>query len=158
MFCAIFNFQTRSRVHAAFRHVVTKGVPAYMGRDLWHLHFIDTVVLLANVLKVFLPMQGYHRHIIFVQIKESAFAVNHRLFFTFFLFAIIRWKHAYTSSDIGISLVPLVVLVSSILSPSMKCHPVCPVASTTNAWVNKLWTCLFSGKIKEKGRCLWKNY
>ena len=83
MFCAIFNFQTRSRVHAAFRHVGTKGVPAYMGRDLWHLHFIDTVVLLANVLKVFLPMQGYHRHIIFVQIQKTTFAINHRLFFYF---------------------------------------------------------------------------
>lgn len=37
----------------------------------------------ANVLKVFLPMQGYHRHIIFIQIQETTFAVNHRLFFYF---------------------------------------------------------------------------
>ena len=58
-------------------------MPAYMGRDLWHLHFIDAVVLLTNMLEVFLLMQGYHRHIIFIQIQESAFAIYHRLGFHF---------------------------------------------------------------------------
>ena len=67
-------------IHSAFRHVGTEGMSTNMGRDLWELFFIDAVILLADMLKVFLPMQSNHRHPVLVQIEKAAFALNVRLY------------------------------------------------------------------------------
>ena len=48
------------RIHAALSHVGTESMSANMGCDLWELFFIDAVILLADMLEVFLPMQSYH--------------------------------------------------------------------------------------------------
>ena len=43
-------------IHSGFRHIGTEGVPAYMGCDFGHLHLVNAVILVANVLKILLPM------------------------------------------------------------------------------------------------------
>ena len=53
---------------------------ANMGRDLGELFLIDAVILLADMFKVFFPMQSYHRHSVLVQIKKAAFALNVRFY------------------------------------------------------------------------------
>ena len=45
-----------------------------MGRDLGQLNFIDTIILLADMVKVLLPMQGNHGHIILVQKEKTCMA------------------------------------------------------------------------------------
>ena len=70
-------------VHSALGHVGAEGVSADVGRDLRKLHFIDTVVLIQNVLEVLLPVQSHHRHLILVQKQEAGIAVDRRLYFRF---------------------------------------------------------------------------
>ena len=43
------------------------SVSAYMRCNTRHSHFINTVVLFTDMLKIFLPMQSHHRHLIFIQ-------------------------------------------------------------------------------------------
>ena len=69
----------RLGVHTALCHVGTKCVPANVRGDFGHLHLIDAVVLLADVLEVMLPMKRHHRFAVLVQVQKAAPAVDHRL-------------------------------------------------------------------------------
>ena len=56
-------------------------MPAYVRGDFGHLHLVDAVVFLADVLEVMLPMKRHHRLAVLVQIQKTTPAVNHRLGF-----------------------------------------------------------------------------
>ena len=58
----------RLRIHSGISHVGTISVPANMRRYQRHLHLIDTVVLLSNMLEVVLPVQGIHNASVFIKI------------------------------------------------------------------------------------------
>ena len=53
-------------IHTALGHVGAEGMAAHMGRDFWKLNFVNAVVLLQNTLKVMLPMESDHWHIVLV--------------------------------------------------------------------------------------------
>ena len=74
------NVLQRLGIHTGFSHIGAEGMPAHMGRDFGHLHLVNTVILVANVLKVLLPMQGHHGHPILIQIEETALAADDGLF------------------------------------------------------------------------------
>lgn len=75
------NVLQRLGIHAGFCHIGAEGVSAYMGCDFWHLHPVNAVILVANVLKILLPVQCHHGHPILVQIEETAFSADEGLFF-----------------------------------------------------------------------------
>lgn len=90
-------------VHAAWCTMRTICMSAYMRRNLRHLYFIDFIALLYNMLKIFLPMQGNHRHLILIQVQKSTLPPTIGSTFGFLRFWIIRLKHSQTSSCIGIT-------------------------------------------------------
>ena len=47
--------------------------------DLWHLHSVKVIVLLANMLEVFFPVHGYHWTVVLIQIQKTHSSTNHRL-------------------------------------------------------------------------------
>lgn len=47
-----------------------------MRRDRWKLNLVNAVVLIQNSLEVMLPVEGNHRHSIFVQKQETCVAVD----------------------------------------------------------------------------------
>lgn len=55
-------------IHATLCHLGAKGMSAYMGCYFRHLNLVDAVILLKNVLKVLLPVESHHRHIVFIKI------------------------------------------------------------------------------------------
>ena len=61
----------RFGVHTRLRHIATEGMTAYMGRDFRKLNFVNAVILIADMLKVMLPMKGNHRHVILVQKQKT---------------------------------------------------------------------------------------
>ena len=105
----------RLGVHTALCHVGTKCVPANVRGDFGHLHLIDAVVLLADVLEVMLPMKRHHRLAVLIQIQKAAPSANHRLGFGPWPAGDNALEALYTSSVIGISRVPLAVFVSSMM-------------------------------------------
>ena len=90
-------------------------MPANVGGDFGHLHLVGVVVLLADVLEVMLPVKCYHRLAVLVQIQKPHLPPIIGSVLGFGLLAIMRWKHWYTPSVIGISRVPLEVFVSSMI-------------------------------------------
>ena len=46
----------RLGVHTRLRLIATVGVPAYMRCDLRHLHPVDFVIFLSDVLKILFPV------------------------------------------------------------------------------------------------------
>ena len=54
-------------VQATLCHVGTKSMAAYMRRDLRKLNFVYAIILLADMIEVFLPVQRNHGHIILIQ-------------------------------------------------------------------------------------------
>ena len=67
-------------IHTALSHVGTESMTAHMGCDLRKLNFVDTVVLVEDMLEVMLPVKGDHGLTILVQEKKSGVTVNHRFF------------------------------------------------------------------------------
>ena len=68
------------RVHAALSHVGTECMAADMGRDFGKRHLVNAVVFLQDMLKVMLPVQGDHGHVVFVQKQKTSISVDHRFF------------------------------------------------------------------------------
>ena len=66
-------------VHTALCRVGTTYVTANVRGDFGHLHLVDAVVLLADVLEVMLPVKHHHRLAVFVQVQNAAHIANHRL-------------------------------------------------------------------------------
>ena len=50
------NVLQRLGIHAGFGHIGAEGVSAYMWCDFGHLHLVNAVILVANVLKILHPM------------------------------------------------------------------------------------------------------
>lgn len=51
--------------------------------DLWHLHSVNAVVLLADMLEVFFPVHCHHRASVFIQVQKACLTADHRLQFRF---------------------------------------------------------------------------
>ena len=77
-----------------------------------HLYFISIIILLNDVLKIMLPMQGITDTSFLSKYKNPLFPSTIGSALGGFRFSIIFRKHSSTSAVIGIFLVPLVVLVS----------------------------------------------
>ena len=102
-------------VHAAWCTMRTICMSAYMRRTLRHLHFVDFIIFFYNILKIFLPMQSYHRHLILIQIQNPTLPPTIGSTFGFLRFWIMRLKHSQTSSCIGITLFPASVFGGSMI-------------------------------------------
>ena len=59
-------------------------MPADMGRDLGHLHPVDLVVLLSDVLKILFPVHRHHGHPVLIHVKEANPSIHHWLNFRLF--------------------------------------------------------------------------
>lgn len=113
------NVLQRFRI-ATVCHVGTKCMPAHMGRYIRHLHFIDLVVLLPDMLHILFPMLGNHRPPIFIQEQEPLIQpplriTDNRLRFQLFTVLRICLKQSMTSCVMGTNLTPLGVFVSSMM-------------------------------------------
>ncbi len=64
-------------IHTRMSHIAAIRMAAHMRSHLWQRHPADGIILLANVLKVMLPMKSHHRLTIFIQIQETGSAANH---------------------------------------------------------------------------------
>lgn len=64
-------------IHSGLCHVGAECMSANMGGNFGELYFVNAVILFPDVLKILLPVQRYHRHIVFIQKRESWIAVNH---------------------------------------------------------------------------------
>ena len=77
--CMPHNILQRFWIHSRLCHVGTKGMPTHMRSYLWHLHFIDAVVLLAYPLHSLLPIICRGRISILIQKDKSRISINHFL-------------------------------------------------------------------------------
>lgn len=59
------------RIHPGSCTIAAVCMPAYMWCHFGHLHTINLIVFLNDMLKIFFPVQCYHRHSVFIQIKKS---------------------------------------------------------------------------------------
>ena len=89
-----------------FRHVAAEGSPADMWSNFRHLHLLNLVVLLSDMLKIFLPVKCHHRSSVLIQKQEATVSVHHWL--NLWIFPICEnileaffdfryhWHHAHT--------------------------------------------------------------
>lgn len=52
-----------------------------MRSDLWHLHTVDLVVSVDHVSEAMLPVKGYFRKVVLIEIQEAAVSTYHLLDF-----------------------------------------------------------------------------
>ena len=64
-------------IHAGSGHVAAVGMPAHVRSDARQLDPVDLVVAVYHVLEPVLPVHGYLRRPVFVQVEEAGTAVYH---------------------------------------------------------------------------------
>lgn len=66
-------------IHSRLCHFTAISMPADMRRHKWYLYHVDTIVFIADVLEIMIPMKRIYNASILIKIQKSRFAIYHRL-------------------------------------------------------------------------------
>ena len=105
------------RINTWSLHIATIDMPAYIWRNIWHLHPVNIIIIIPPnpIIESLLPMNCHKRYLLLIRKKEAAVSIYY--FFYFMAWPVLddTWKISATSSVFCGFLVSAFVLVDSII-------------------------------------------